>query len=128
MTNRVDCKTAEPDRNAANASDCRRPIRWVRYCDCLWPHWSSGVTFTIKLDPDLEKALSARSAALKQPKSVLVRNALRAYLNQSASAYELGRDLFARHKGPRVLAQSRKKYLAEVLDEKRRGSKKCAQD
>lgn len=86
------------------------------------------MTFTIKLDPDLEKALSARSAALKQPKSVLVRNALRAYLNQSASAYELGRDLFARHKGPRVLAQSRKKYLAEVLDEKRRGSKKCAQD
>lgn len=78
------------------------------------------MTLTIKLEPDLEKALGARSAALKQPKSVLVRDALRAYLNQSASPYELGRDLFARHDGPRDLAANRKKYLAEVLGEKRR--------
>lgn len=78
------------------------------------------MTLTIKLEPDLEKALGARSAALKQPKSVLVRDALRAYLNQSASPFELGRDLFARHDGPRDLAANRKKYLAEVLGEKRR--------
>ncbi len=78
------------------------------------------MTLTIKLEPDLEKALGARSAALKQPKSVLVRDALRAYLNQSASPYELGRDLFAQHDGPRDLATKRKKHLAEVLGDKRR--------
>lgn len=79
------------------------------------------MTLTIKLDPDLEKALGARSAALKQPKSVLVRDALRAYLNQSASPFELGRDLFARHSGPTDLAANRKSHLAAVLGEKRRG-------
>ena len=78
------------------------------------------MTLTIKLEPALEKALGARSAALKQPKSVLVRAALRAYLNDSASPYELGRDLFARHAGPADLATNRKKALAEVLSEKRR--------
>ena len=79
------------------------------------------MTLTIKLEPDLEKALSARSAALKQPKSLLVREALRAYLNESASPFELGRDLFARHAGPADLATHRKKHLEQVLDEKRRG-------
>ena len=78
------------------------------------------MTLTIKLEPAIEKALGARSAALKQPNSVLMRVALRAYLNQSASPYELGGDLFARHDGPRELASSRKKHLAGVLDEKRR--------
>ena len=78
------------------------------------------MTLTIKLEPDLEKALGARSAALKQPKSVLVRAALRAYLNESASPYELGRDLFACHAGPADLATNRKKVLAEVLREKHR--------
>ena len=78
------------------------------------------MTLTIKLEPDLEKALGARSAALKQPKSVLVRDALRAYLNQSASPFELGRDLFARHSGPSDLAVNRKQHLAAVLSEKRR--------
>ena len=78
------------------------------------------MTLTIKLDPDLEKALGARSAALKQPKSVLVRDALRAYLNQSASPFELGRDLFARHSGSPDLAVNRKMHLAAVLDEKHR--------
>jgi len=78
------------------------------------------MTLTIKLEPDLEKALGARSAALKLPKSVLVRDALRAYLNQSASPFELGRDLFARHAGPPDLAANRKKHLTAVLSEKRR--------
>lgn len=79
------------------------------------------MTLTVKLDPDLEKALGARSASLKQPKSVLVRDALRAYLNQSASPFELGRDLFSRHAGPPDLAAKRKAHLAAVLSEKRRG-------
>ena len=86
------------------------------------------MTFTIKLEPDLEKALNARSAALKQPKSVLVRDALRAYLSQSASPYELGRDLFARHDGSRTLAVNRKKQLAEVWNEKRGRFDGYAQD
>ena len=78
------------------------------------------MTLTIKLEPALEKALGARSAALGQPKSHLVREALRAYLTASTSAYEIGRDLFARHAGPADLAANRKKYLAEVVSEKHR--------
>ena len=78
------------------------------------------MTLTIKLDPDLEKALAARSAALGQPKSRLVREALRAYLTESASAYEIGRDLFARHAGPADLASNHKKYLADVVSEQHR--------
>ena len=78
------------------------------------------MTLTIKLEPDLEKALGARSAALGQPKSHLVREALRAYLTASTSAYEIGRDLFARHAGPADLASNRKKYLAEIVSEKHR--------
>ena len=76
------------------------------------------MTLTIKLEPELEKALDARSAALKQPKSVLVRNALRAYLRDSASPFELGQDLFGRHAGPTDLAQNRKRYLADALESK----------
>ena len=78
------------------------------------------MTFTIKLEPSLEKALAARSAALGYPKSRLVREALRAYLTDSASAYEIGRDLFARHAGPTDLASNRKKYLAEAVSAKDR--------
>lgn len=78
------------------------------------------MTLTIKLEPDLEKALGARSAALGRPKSYLVREALRAYLTESTSAYEIGRDLFARHAGPADLASNRKKYLAESVSEKHR--------
>ena len=76
------------------------------------------MALTVKLEPDLEKALSARSAALGQPKSHLMREALRAYLTEPASAYEIGRDLFARHAGPADLASNRKKYLAEVVSQK----------
>lgn len=76
------------------------------------------MTLTIKLDADLEKALGARSVALGRPKSYLVREALRFYLKDSASAFELGRDLFAKHAGPADLAANRKKYFADVLSEK----------
>ena len=82
------------------------------------------MTLTIKLEPELEKALGARSAALKQPKSNLVREALRAYLRDSASPFELGRDLFARHDGPSDLAENRKQYLAQTLDEKQRAKRR----
>lgn len=79
------------------------------------------MTLTIKLDPALEKALNIRSAAQGLPKSNLVREALRIYLSNSASPYELGRDLFGRHTGPSDLASKRKNYLVGVLNEKRRG-------
>ena len=78
------------------------------------------MTLTVKLEPELEKALDARSAALNQPKSELVRAAIRAYLHDTVSPYELGRDLFARHAGPSDLAENRKRYLAEAIGEKRR--------
>ena len=76
------------------------------------------MTLIIKLEPDLKKALAARSAALGQPKSRLIREALRAYLTESPSSYEIGRDLFARHAGPADLACNRKKHLTEVVNEK----------
>lgn len=76
------------------------------------------MTLTVKLDPDLEKALGARSAALGQPKSYLVREALRSYLKDSASPFELGRDLFAKHAGPADLAAKRKDHFAAALSEK----------
>ena len=79
------------------------------------------MTLTIKLEPELEKALAARSAVLGRSKSALVRDALRACLANSASPYELGRDLFARHAGPADLASNRKQHLVEALGEKRRG-------
>lgn len=79
------------------------------------------MTLTIKLEPDLEKALAARSLALGRPKSMLVREALRAYLADSVSPFELGRDRFARHAGPTDLATNRKQHFAEALLEKRRG-------
>lgn len=79
------------------------------------------MTLTIKLELELEKALGARSLALGRPKSMLVREALRAYLADSTSPFELGRDLFARHAGPADLATNRKQHFAEALLEKRRG-------
>ena len=79
------------------------------------------MTLTIKLEPDLEKALAARSLALGRPKSMLVREALRAYLADSVSPFEFGRDRFARHAGPADLATNRKQHFAEALLEKRRG-------
>ena len=78
------------------------------------------MTLTVKLEPDLEQALDARSAALKQPRSRLVREALRLYLRESASPFDLGRDLFARHAGPADLAEKRKHYLTRALSEKHR--------
>lgn len=74
------------------------------------------MTLTVKLEPDLEQALDARSAALKQPKSLLVREALRLYLRESASPFDLGRDLFARHAGPLLaLFNQRDSWQARVF-------------
>jgi predicted DNA-binding protein len=82
------------------------------------------MTMTIKLAPDMEQRLRQRSAALGQPASVLIREALAAYLDSEApaemSAYALGAELFGRHRGAPDLAGKRKAHLADVLAEKQR--------
>ena len=68
---------------------------------------------------DLEQRLRQHSAALGRPASELIREALVAYLDQSAStqppsAYALGSDLFGRFSGPADLAAGRKSALADA--------------
>jgi hypothetical protein len=80
------------------------------------------MTMTVKLDPVLEQRLRQHSAALGRPASELIREALVAYLDQSAtqppSAYALGSDLFGRFSGPADLAAGRKMALADVWGRK----------
>lgn len=76
------------------------------------------MTMTVKLDPVLEQRLRQHSAALGRPASELIREALVAYLDQTAkaapSAYALCSDLFGRFSGPADLATGRKTALADV--------------
>lgn len=87
------------------------------------------MTVAIKLDPALEERLRRRAASSGRSTSEVVRAALQAYLDQPdpqppRSAYELGADLFGRHRGPADLAQDRKQALAEIQAERqaRRGA------
>jgi plasmid stability protein len=81
------------------------------------------MTMTVKLDEPLERALRRRSANLGLSASVLMREALRAYLTKTepppASAFDLGQDLFGRHAGPSDLASARKQELTRAWDQKR---------
>ncbi|MDZ7592600.1 MAG: hypothetical protein U5L05_18395 [Rubrivivax sp.] len=83
------------------------------------------MTMTVKLDPLLEQRLRQQSAVLGRPASELIREALVAYLDQSAaqppSAYALGSDLFGRFSGPAGLAAGRKSALAEAWGRKHAG-------
>lgn len=77
------------------------------------------MTVTIKLETALEEQLRQRAAATGRSTSEVVRAALQSYLAQSErgpqrSAYELGAELFGRHRGPAGLAQDRKRALADV--------------
>ena len=80
------------------------------------------MTMTVKLAPLLERSLRQRSAALQRPASELIREALNAYLNASPttgpSAYDLGKDVFGKHRGPADLALARKRALADVWADK----------
>ena len=80
------------------------------------------MTMTIKLAPAMEQQLRRRSAALGQPASALIREALAAYLASSApakaSAYSLGAHVFGRHRGAPDLAESRKARTAEAWADK----------
>lgn len=76
------------------------------------------MTMTIKLAPEMEQRLRQRSRRLGKPASVLIREALAAYLEShpadEQSAYALGADLFGRHRGAADLASSRKHALIDA--------------
>jgi Arc/MetJ-type ribon-helix-helix transcriptional regulator len=77
------------------------------------------MTVTVKLDTQLEERLRRRAAGSGRSTSEVIRAALQAYLDQPEraaprSAFDLGADLFGRHRGPADLAQRRKQAAAEV--------------
>jgi RHH-type transcriptional regulator, rel operon repressor / antitoxin RelB len=80
------------------------------------------MTLTVKLDADLEQALTRRSAERGVSKSVVVKRALIEYLAQEpASAYQAGKDLFGRHgSGLGDLSERRRDTYAKLVDAKRR--------
>ena len=80
------------------------------------------MTLTVKLDPDLERALARRSEERGVPKSVVVKEALVEHLaREPASAYEAGRDLFGRHgSGEGDLSLRRREHYARLVDAKQR--------
>lgn len=88
------------------------------------------MTVTVKLDVLLEERLRQRAAGTGRSTSDVIRAALRAYLDQPderavpRSAFELGADLFGRHRGTADLAQRRKQAAAEAFGERhaRRGA------
>ena len=81
------------------------------------------MTMTIKLDPEMEREIRQRSAALGLPASALIREALATWLESNRhlerSAFELGEALFGRHEGPGDLADTRKDAFAEIVEERR---------
>lgn len=80
------------------------------------------MTMTVKLDEPLERALRKRCATLGRSASALMREALQAYLTQTAppapSAYALGEDLFGKHAGSADLSSQRKAALQQIWDQK----------
>jgi hypothetical protein len=77
------------------------------------------MTMTVKLAPELEQRLRLRSQGLGKPASVLIREALSAYLDAppatAPSAYALGLHVFGKHQGPANLASHRKETLADIF-------------
>ena len=88
------------------------------------------MTVTVKLDTQLEEQLRQRAAGSGRSTSDVIRAALQAYLAQPderaapRSAFELGADLFGRHRGAADLAQRRKLAAADAWSERhaRRGA------
>jgi RHH-type transcriptional regulator, rel operon repressor / antitoxin RelB len=79
-----------------------------------------SMTLTVKLDPELERALAKRSAEKGVSKSVVVKRALTEYLaKETPSAYEVGKDLFGRFSsGEGDLSIRRHERYAELVDAK----------
>ncbi len=88
------------------------------------------MTMTIKLEPEMERALRLRSEQLGKPASALMREALTAYLSAPVplepSAYALGEDLFGKHHGAPGLASHRKHEVLLVWETKREGKRLVA--
>ncbi len=82
------------------------------------------MTVTVKLDAQLEEQLRQRAAGSGRSTSEVVRAALQAYLAQPdaraapRSAFDLGADLFGRHRAAADLAQRRKQAAAEAWGER----------
>lgn len=81
------------------------------------------MTVTVKLEASLEEQLRQRAARTGRTTSEVIRAALQAYLEQPEaaaprSAFELGADLFGRHRGAADLAQGRKRLLAEAWEQR----------
>lgn len=80
------------------------------------------MTMTVKLDEPLERALRKRCATLGRSASALMREALQAYLAQTAppalSAFALGEDLFGKHAGPADLSSQSRAALQQIWDQK----------
>ena len=84
------------------------------------------MTITVKLETALEAQLRERAARTGRTTSEVVRAALQAYLAgddglPARSAFELGADLFGRHRGPADLAQQRKRHLADAWEQRHAG-------
>lgn len=90
------------------------------------------MTLTVKLDSQLEERLRQRAAATGRSASEVVRAALQAYLaladaTPPRSAFDLGADVFGRHRGAPDLAGQRRRAIAEVWAERdaaRRGGRR----
>lgn len=81
------------------------------------------MTVTIKLEAALEEQLRQRASTTGRSTSEVVRAALQAYLAQDErgppqSAFDLGAELFGRHRGAADLAQNRKGALADLWAER----------
>ena len=82
------------------------------------------MTVTVKLDAQLEQQLRQRAAGSGRSTSEVIRAALQAYLalpdERAAprSAFDLGAELFGRHRGPADLAQRRKQSAADAWSER----------
>lgn len=87
------------------------------------------MTVTVKLDAQLEEQLRQRAARTGRNTSEVIRAALQAYLAQPESvaprsAFELGADLFGRHRGAADLAEERKQAVGAAWEQRhaRRGA------
>lgn len=87
------------------------------------------MTVTVKLESLLEEQLRQRAARTGRTTSDVIRAALQAYLDQPEkaaprSAFDLGTDLFGRHRGAVDLASGRKRAAADAWDQRhaRRGA------
>lgn len=79
------------------------------------------MTFSIRLDPELEELVEELARALSRSKSEVVREALREYCGKAMEAtrvrpYTLIEDLVGCCEGPKDLSVNVRKYIKEAMD------------